>query len=393
MNVLIVSSVMPIKGGVNSYIETIKKGLSENGNEAKILCPINSKINKISYIQEIQFKIIKRILDIDLFFYLAFMLVNLKIKMSVYFDIQKSKYDVIHCQDINSCNAVYKLCEKKNIKLVLTVHGHLYNSGTATRIIGKDSLLSKVLFKKEIQAYKRAQEIICVSNYSYELISKHTNKSKLTIIRNLVDTQLFYRFDSFTRQNIRKKHLITEEELILIYSGRLIQSKGVKFVLQAMKNLVSQVKIKLFIAGDGPEKGELIRYTENNKLKPYVEFLGNIEQKELVEYYNTSDVFVIPSISNLGNIEGTPMSLLEAMSCGLAIISTSSGGLGQLLSNYENAILVEEKNSESIVNAILTLSKDKGLLKKLSENAYNEIKDKYSINSVIKRLHNLYSRE
>ena len=91
MNVLIVSSVMPIKGGVNSYIETIKKGLSENGNEAKILCPINSKINKISYIQEIQFKIIKRILDIDLFFYLAFMLVNLKIKMSVYFDIQKSK--------------------------------------------------------------------------------------------------------------------------------------------------------------------------------------------------------------------------------------------------------------------------------------------------------------
>ena len=52
-----------------------------------------------------------------------------------------------------------------------------------------------------------------------------------------------------------------------------------------MKNLVSQVKIKLFIAGDGPEKGELIRYTENNKLKPYVEFLGNIEQKELVEYF------------------------------------------------------------------------------------------------------------
>ncbi len=131
----------------------------------------------------------------------------------------------------------------------------------------------------------------------------------------------------------RKK---SQEEIQLIFAGKICEKKGVACLLKAMGRLQTDKKIKLVLAGGYSDEEEYQRILD--LAKPFgnrVEFLGRLSQEELAEKYNESHIFILPSF-----FEGLPLVVIEALSCGLKVIMTNLPGVkGWIDANVKNSMI------------------------------------------------------
>ena len=123
-----------------------------------------------------------------------------------------------------------------------------------------------------------------------------------------------------------------------------------------------------------------------------MEFLGGVSQKDLADYYNLADVFVLPSVTSKIGTEGLGLVLLEAMACGTPVIGTNTGGIPTIVKNNQNGLLVREKNWNELGNSIIKILSDAKLSKKLSKNGIKFVKNNYSWETVAKKFDNLYRK-
>jgi len=199
--------------------------------------------------------------------------------------------------------------------------------------------LDKLIFKK--LSKKIWQESKCVISNSEDLKKLALNNNpqqKIEIINNGVDTNKFVP----SKKNINKK-------LSLISTGRLIERKGYQYLIPAIKDL----DVKLQLIGDGSLKSKLKEMARGIE----VEFLGQQEQSKLIKYLQDADIFILPSLN-----EGMSNSLLEAMACGLPIITTNTGDSKKLIDG--NGFLVKKENSESLKETIVSYLGNKELIVK-----------------------------
>lgn len=165
------------------------------------------------------------------------------------------------------------------------------------------------------------------------------------------------------------------EEITLLYVGRLIFRKNVDKIIYAFKKLSKKYKIKLLIVGDGPDRKRL------EKISKKCEFIGVVSEPE--NYYKKADIFVSPSEYGEG-LQGT---ILEAMSCGLTIVATNTEINKKLLANNGGFLIESDVESiiEGIENAILAnRSKISQRNRKYVINNYNWKKKVEDILGVIK---------
>lgn len=166
--------------------------------------------------------------------------------------------------------------------------------------------------------------------------------------------------------------------------GRLEKEKGIYDLIEAMNIAVrSNPELCLYVAGEGErdkvqEKIKEKGLTENIKLVGWV----NLEKKlELMRHVST---IILPSHN-----EGLPMSILEGMAAGKAIISTAVGAIPEVISD-ENGILVQPREQEKIAEAILKCSQDLDMLKQMSANNVDKIKKQYSMRVMHEKLAQYY---
>jgi glycosyltransferase involved in cell wall biosynthesis len=133
----------------------------------------------------------------------------------------------------------------------------------------------------------------------------------------------------------------------------LIKEKGIYELLAAMVDILKQVDCHLFIAGDGPEKDEIICFIQNANLETSISLLGYLHSEKLYEAYQESTIFILPSYR-----EGFPTVIIEAMNFGLPIITTPVGGNPDHLQHGINVLFVKPKDPKSIVNAVVQLLND-----------------------------------
>lgn len=390
MKVLIISSVMPIRGGVTSVINALITKLKEKGYDSKCIYVSSGASDESKYLNSQVLGLITELLNLDIMFCMTFMLAKWILRYRARMELRTNDYSLVHVHDINAFNAVYSICKRRNIPVILNVHGHLYNGGTATRKIKKDSWLSRFLFRQEKKAYERAEKIIVVSKHSYETIKNITNEAKLYLIKNFVDTTKYYQFSEEERKELRKSYEIKEEDFVLIFAGRLQEVKGLIYILKGITLIHKKLSLKLLIAGDGPEKNKLSEYVKRNSLEDVILFQGEVDEKELLRLYNISDSYILASVSDEGSIEGTPMAVLEAMACGLPIITTAAGGIKDIITNEKNGLIIDERNENSIAEKIESLYNDVELRKRVSVNSLSMVKNEYRIEEVIKKIFKIY---
>jgi glycosyltransferase involved in cell wall biosynthesis len=203
----------------------------------------------------------------------------------------------------------------------------------------------------EKYAYNNADQIIVTSEGDRDFILKRfkVDKSKITVIPNYVDTEIF------------KALSIKKEPNRLISIGRLDKQKNFANLIEALKG----TGIDLIIIGDGILKSELQLLSTRNSLS--VKFLKNMPQPNLVEELNRSEIFVLPSL-----YEGNPKVLLEAMACGLPCIGTDVPGIREGIRHNEDGI-ISQTDPESLRSAIINLLENKELRDKLGKQAREKI--------------------
>ena len=193
-----------------------------------------------------------------------------------------------------------------------------------------------------------------------------TSSDKIVLSPNWVDCKLF------------KPISLPKYDKTILSIGRLEDQKNYHLLIKALKN----TKFSLDIIGEGKMKNTLKKYAIDNKVK--VNFLGKYPNQKMPKLINQYKVYVISS-----KFEGTPKSLLEAMSCGAVVLGTSVEGIKEIINHNYNGILSGENNFEISKN-IKKLFSDNSLTKKLSINARKYILNNHSIEQSISIEKSLY---
>lgn len=320
-------------GGLESHFSSLKKYL-----ESRILNNVVDSVEEIKMSKKKnKLKIFKFFLKNIMYIY-NFEIFKNKILQGLYKDqVHKSllndKGIIYHFHDVLSLYALKEL--KKNNRFILTVHGPL--SRESKMMFPKNIGYYKYLKRIEKEAYKLADKIITVDSGQKDILLNDycIDERKITVIFNGVDSDEFY-FSS-----IEKNYFLVPR--------RLVKKNGVHIAILAFNEIE---KINLKIAGDGVEMENLKKLVEKLGIKNKVEFLGDIDRKNIKKLILEAKGVIIPSIPSSGVIEATSISALEAMSAGKIVIASRIGGLEELIKNGENGILFEAGDYRELAKLI-----------------------------------------
>lgn len=221
---------------------------------------------------------------------------------------------------------------------------------------------------------KKAQRIVANSKATATFVKKISNREATVIYRGVQESLI-----ASVEPNLR----ITEKyspKVILNYTGRLIDGKGVSDLISALENTIKEVSVHLIIVGDGPQKTELEDLVKEKKLFPHVSFLGEKRLKEAIAIMKASHIFINPSYT-----EGIPTAVIEAALCNTSIIATDVGGTKEIVTHQDSAMLVKPGNVLEIEKSLITLSKSDAIRAKFCASAYNHVHNKFSWKTSIQK--------
>jgi len=183
------------------------------------------------------------------------------------------------------------------------------------------------------------------------------------------------------------KNVVCEKTpLNLLFIGRFDERKGLNEIAIALNSLTDQlIPYRFSLCGDGDYQSIFVSALQS-EARANVNFLGVVSGDSKTKVYLESDVLCLPSY-----FEGLPMSLLEAMSFGLVPITTGVGSIPEVVISGVNGLIIPIKNSEAIVNSIISLHKNRQLLLSMSNAAKKTIDQKYNMKSYADKLFALYS--
>jgi glycosyltransferase involved in cell wall biosynthesis len=190
--------------------------------------------------------------------------------------------------------------------------------------------------------WKSAAAIVANSKGLAELAGKFMPDLDIGVINNGVDTEIFYAGPAKS---------ITQPVKVLTVC-RLISRKRIELLIESVARAKALgVDIQLDIAGEGNLTAELKRLTEKVGVATCVNFLGRISTDKMPALYRDNDIFIMSSAH-----EGMSNAMLEAMACGLPIVTTRCEGVDELIG--DNGIVVEHPSPDSMAEAIKSLADD-----------------------------------
>jgi glycosyltransferase involved in cell wall biosynthesis len=215
--------------------------------------------------------------------------------------------------------------------------------------------------------------VICLSQSWMKYYEQNFKIKRLIILPNIIDYP------------IKHEGSVKSEVITLLFLGLICKPKGIFDLIEVIANNKDKYRsrIKLLIAGNG-EVQHLKDMIAKNHIEDIVEFLGWISHEGKANVLNDSDIYILPSYH-----EGLPISILESMAYGKAIISTNVGGIPEIVRNKENGILINSGNLKQIEQAIDFFLKNPEQLVLYGE-ASKRIVQKFLPHEVIKELEHIY---
>jgi glycosyltransferase involved in cell wall biosynthesis len=185
---------------------------------------------------------------------------------------------------------------------------------------------------------------------------------------------------------LRRRFGIAEGERVVLSVGRLSKEKAHADLIEAFKLLGAKapdLNCKLLIVGDGPERASLETAARASGENDRITFAGQVSNVQ--PFYAAADVFVLPSHS-----EGSPNVLLEAMAAEVPIVTTAVGGVPEIVTNEESALLVAPKNPQALAAAIDRMLQDEALAHRLTTVASALVAREHSPEAYTRSLISLY---
>jgi len=284
---------------------------------------------------------------------------------------KENNYAAIHAHfGYNGLN-ILRHAKKHKIPLVVTFHGY-----------DASSMLANENYRKRLpELFDYASSIILVSNHMIENLNAQKWINKIKIIPCTVNPD---DFKPSTKQ--------PSGPLKILHSGRLVDKKGVTDLIKVFKNLhESYHNIELHIVGDGKKLDKCKGLVEKLELGKNVKFYGAVSHDEVKEIMTTKDIFVLNSrVGEDGDMEGTPVTLLEAMCAKVPVVSTYHAGIPDVIENGVNGLLVEERDNEGLEKALQKYIENPQLREEYAENARSTVMKEYTVHQMKDKLDQVF---
>ena len=222
------------------------------------------------------------------------------------------------------------------------------------------------------------------STTTYLLNKLKINKNKVVLINNGVRVPTI--LNNQMKQELKDTLNISENEIVIGSVGRMLieEHKRFKDLIKAFHNLTKKdIKVKLVLVGDGPEREKYEKLVEELGIKNKVIFVGY--QSEVSKYYSIFDVFSLVSA-----YEAFGLVLAEAMLHKVPVIATKVGGMQYIVDNDKTGFLVEKYDIDAIENKLELLCLDDNLRKEMGENGFKKALIHYTEERYVKDIENLY---
>jgi glycosyltransferase involved in cell wall biosynthesis len=345
MRILILaSSVFPKEGGLSTHIRAFKKWMEKSGIYTSIV-----SLGNLTRFQRILLlwgpSRLLRILPGQSGVVLLLSIVRWFFRLKARQMSARKPFDLVLAQDINAFHAIKT---RKDIaeSVYIVVHDYFTSAQQIDWNIASDSYEKRYLTHLERTAYLSAQRIITVDSRIAGYIQSNfgINQDKISIIKNAADCGIFQPFQIKERKRT---------EFRILVPRRLVLKNGVEYAIRALSEpILSDNRFVMILAGEGPEYKKLFSLSKELNVSQRIRFVGSIDSRFMPKLYNDSDVVLIPSVTEKGIQEATSLSALEAMACEIPVIASRIGGLKEIIHNGLNGVLVDERNSEQIANAV-----------------------------------------
>jgi len=223
------------------------------------------------------------------------------------------------------------------------------------------------------------EKIICVSNYVLERNKNFIpgiDPAKVGCIFNGVNLS---RFKPIRKdEDLCREFNIDKDSFLVVNAAHLIKDKGVDYLIRAASSLLRNNKNMFFlIAGTGSEEANLRAMVKQMNLEEKIRFVGL--RNDIEKVLSLSDVFVYPSIWQ----EACGWGILEAIACGVPVVTTNVGGTPEMIEDGVNGLLIEPADEYAIVESIERLYKDEELCRQLRKNARYSAEKRFDLNRVV----------
>ena len=279
-------------------------------------------------------------------------------------------FDIIHSHDWLTYAAGIHAKEITGKPLVIHVH--------ATDFDRSGGKVNPGVYQIEKNGMDHADHIMCVSNLTRRIVIEkyHQDPSKVTAVHNAVDPLSGDKLAVRGQKNVPEK--------VVTFLGRITMQKGPEYFVDAATQVLKKTDhIRFVMAGSGDMMNQMIRLVADRGIADKFHFPGFLKGKQVYEMLKSSDVYVMPSVS-----EPFGISPLEAMQCGVPSIISYQSGCSEIL---HNVIKTDYWDVDAMADAIYSICTHPGMAEFLSVEGKKEV-DEIKWEDVGLKVRGIYER-
>lgn len=291
----------------------------------------------------------------------------------------RRKFNVIHSHQIYSPTTIGWLAARL-LRLPLIVNLHLGGAEGDIRRLLRNPRSGRTRLDTLI---RDADAFIAISQeIAQEMRSENVPDEKIHFLVNAVDPGFFAPLSADQKQAMRRKLGLPVDAPIAVFVARLVEIKGAAVLLQAWEKVAAPAHLVIIGTGDLADQ---LQAQATERLPGRVTFTGRIEN--VYEYLQAADAWTLPSFG-----EGLPVSLLEAMSVALPVVTTPVGAIPEIIENGVNGLLIPSGDADALAQALTTALDGSPATLAMGSKARALILAKYSLDAIGRSYLNLYNQ-
>lgn len=288
----------------------------------------------------------------------------------------------IHCgRVIHEGVSAWLLSLISNIKFTCYVHGEDVETAATSR---EHNLMVK-------QVCKKSEHIICNSLNTASIVKRlsyFNNEQQIKVLNPGVDS---HKFTPLPKDPDFLQQMGWDNKKVIITVGRLQKRKGQDMMIQAMPAILAAHPDTIYaVIGHGECYNELDQLIEQYQLSDNVQLLDNINDQQMIQCYQQCDLFILPNRTIDNDIEGFGMVLVEAQSCGKAVIAGDSGGTRETMLVDESGLIVDCTSTKNISDAIIPILAEPEKLRSMGEKGRQHVEKELDWKAHVEKAKNIF---
>jgi glycosyltransferase involved in cell wall biosynthesis len=365
---MIITSFYPAIGGTQMQAFRLARALVKQGYQVSVLSEARQELARFEVIAGIS--LYREVYAAPIPFWGGILYILSTILFLLRY---RRHYDIIHCHQIYlsilPCFLASRLLSKK-LMVKIACSGDYSDLSRLASLRGGQVLTWTARQVDTVVAIN--EEAAC------ELEAAGFAESQIVRIPNGVDLAAFH--------PATYAHKLPNETKYVIFVGQIVKRKGVRALVIAFGKICrDHPTAKLRLIGDGVMREEILTYAADHHFLDRIDYVGQVP--DVYPYLSQSSIFVLPSTA-----EGIANALLEAMACGLPIITTNIPGNRELIVDDLNGLLIEPNSVDALAESMHILLTDKALAERLGRQARLTVEKEYSLEAITDQYIETYQR-